>query len=599
MASAEQLITEHLDTWSSTIKAKSSAGRGGGKKQELYGIKKLRALILELAVHGLLVPQDANDEPASDLLKRIAQEKAQLVKEGKIKKPKKLPPIADGEVSFETPNGWVWHRLHEICEYIQRGKGPKYADQGQVQVVSQKCIQWSGFDLAKSRKVEDSSLDKYQGERFLKSNDLLWNSTGTGTAGRINRIDNIAPRTLVADSHVTVIRTLLEDSSFTCNYLSSAGIQNRIEPTHQNSLVSGTTNQVELNTSAVTNLPTPLPPLAEQHRIVAKVDELMALCDQLEQQQTDSIAAHETLVTALLGALTAANEQEQFEFAWQRIAANFDSLFTTESSIDQLKQTILQLAVMGKLVPQDPNDEPAAELLKKIATEKAKLIKEKKIKKQKDLPEISKNEILFRQPTGWEWCHLKDIAGFENGDRSSRYPTKEDFVEKGIPFFGAPDIRNGKLTYNPDLRFISETKFSELTNGKLLNLDFIMLLRGSVGKVAQFHKNDDNQTGFINAQMLIIRMIDTKCCSYLYRYMTSVLFKKCITDEKSGAVIQQIPASKIAALKIPLPPRDEQQRIVAKVDELISLCDALKAKLKSAQSTQLNLADTLVEKAIS
>ncbi len=132
----------------------------------------------------------------------------------------------------------------------------------------------------------------------------------------------------------------------------------------------------------------PIPPLPEQHRIVAKVDELMTLCDRLEKQQTDSNATHQSLITTLLNALTASADHTDFAASWQRIAEHFDTLFTTEQSIDQLKQTILQLAVMGKLVPQDPDDEPASVLLEKIAAEKARLVKEKKIKRQKKLPEI-------------------------------------------------------------------------------------------------------------------------------------------------------------------------------------------------------------------
>ncbi len=149
-----------------------------------------------------------------------------------------------------------------------------------------------------------------------------------------------------------------------------------------------------------------IPPLSEQHRIVAKVDELMALCDQLEQQTEASLGAQQTLVENLLSALTSAADHAQFASAWQRIAGHFDTLFTTEESIAQLKQAILQLAVMGKLVPQDPNDEPASELLKKIAAEKAKLVKEGKIKQGKLLPPITDEQVPFQLPTGWSVARL-------------------------------------------------------------------------------------------------------------------------------------------------------------------------------------------------
>lgn len=164
----------------------------------------------------------------------------------------------------------------------------------------------------------------------------------------------------------------------------------------------------------------PLPPLTEQHRIVAKVDELMTLCDQLEQQTEASIEAHQVLVTTLLDTLTNSADADELMQNWSRISEHFDTLFTTEESIDQLKQTILQLAVMGKLVPQNPDDEPAAELLKRIAEEKAQLVKEKKIKKQKALPPISEDEKPFKLPNGWEWERIGTFGVVGTGATPSR-----------------------------------------------------------------------------------------------------------------------------------------------------------------------------------
>jgi len=418
MPDIQNLITDNLDVWTSAIQTKSSAGRGTSNKISLHGIKKLRELILELAVRGKLVPQDSNDEPASVLLKKIAAKKKQLIKDKKIKKQKPLPPINDEEKPFKPPKGWEWARFQDITVYIQRGKGPKYDDSGNVKVISQKCVQWSGFDIEKARYVDDKSLNAYQEERFLQPRDLLWNSTGTGTVGRINILDYVDKKKLVADSHVTVIRPLIVDSSFIWTYIAAPGVQSRIEPDHKKSLVSGTTNQVELNASTVTSLIIPIPPLVEQHRIVAKVDELMALCDQLEQQTEDGITAHQILVETLLATLTQSQSAEELTQNWNRIAEHFDTLFTTEPSIDQLKQTVLQLAVMGKLVPQDPNDEPASILLKKLAAEKEGLVKEGKIKKQKPLPPISDDEKLFELPQSWEWVRLGGATNYGVTDKA-------------------------------------------------------------------------------------------------------------------------------------------------------------------------------------
>ena len=294
----QQLITDNIDLWTSAETKRSTTGRGSNSKIELTGIKKLRELILELAVRGLLVPQDPNDEPASVLLEKIAAEKKQLIKEGKIKKQKPLPAITVDEKQFALPEHWEWVRLQLISEYIQRGKGPKYAEQGTVRVVSQKCVQWTGFDLSKARFVDDGSLNNYQEERYLKAGDLLWNSTGTGTVGRVNVLPSMIDK-LVADSHVTIIRPVFKNSHFICSFLKSPSIQHKIDPGNENSLVSGTTKQVELNTSTITSLVIPMPPLLEQHRIVAKVDELMALCDQLNERLNQAQTTQQQLAHAI------------------------------------------------------------------------------------------------------------------------------------------------------------------------------------------------------------------------------------------------------------------------------------------------------------
>lgn len=261
-------------------------------------ISKLRQSILQEAVQGKLVPQDHNDEPASVLLERIKEEKERLIKEGKIKKEKPLPPISEDEIPYELPEGWEWVRLGELCSYIQRGKSPKYSNIEEIPVISQKCIQWDGFDISKARFIDPMSLDSYTEERFIVPFDLLWNSTGLGTLGRINVYPKIELyNKVVADSHVTVIRPLKE---FVCSkylYLWFAGpiVQSEI-----NNKSTGSTKQTELNITTVREYIVPLPPLNEQKRIVEKVDQLMALCDELEKNIEESKKDSELLMQSVL-----------------------------------------------------------------------------------------------------------------------------------------------------------------------------------------------------------------------------------------------------------------------------------------------------------
>ncbi|EGR1219924.1 restriction endonuclease subunit S [Vibrio parahaemolyticus] len=590
----ENLITEHIDIWTSAVKTKSTSGRGSSKKQELYGVKKLRELILELAVRGKLVPQDPNDEPAAVLLERIALEKAQLVKEKKIKKPKTLQTLSPESLP-RLPESWTWSYMQDITEYVQRGKGPKYAEEGSVRVISQKCVQNSGFDIEPARYIEEESLEKYQDERFLRENDLLWNSTGTGTVGRVNVLPSIKQKSLVADSHVTVVRPLIMNSRYIWCILMAPGVQARIDPFHEQSLVSGSTKQVELNTSSVVTLPIPVAPIAEQDRIVAKVDELMELCDQLEQQTETSIEAHQVLVTTLLDTLTNSADADELMQNWARISEHFDTLFTTEESIDQLKQTILQLAVMGKLVPQDPNDEPAAELLKRIAEEKAQLVKDKKIKKQKALPPISEDEKPFELPSGWEWCRLDDICF---GITSGSTPPKVNFNEsEGIPYLKVYNIREQKIDFEYKPQFVdNDCHKTKLARSVLYPGDVVMNIVGPpLGKIAIIP--DTYPEWNCNQAITFFRPIVPQLNKYIYTYLTAGSFLDSI--ELIGTAGQDnISVTKSRSILLPTPPLREQKRIVNKVHELFLLCNSLKMRLRKRQELKLCITDAIVEQAL-
>ena len=581
--SVEKLIVDHMETWTSSLQTRSTAGRGSSGKIDLYGIKKLRELILELAVRGKLVPQDPNDEPASELLKRIAAEKAELVKQGKIKKQKPLPEISEEEKPFELPEGWEWVRLGNIAEYIQRGKGPKYSENGTVRVVSQKCVQWSGFKLEQSRWITDESIPSYTEERFLKNGDVLWNSTGAGgTAGRVNFLETVKER-LVVDSHVTIIRSIKQNGQFICNYISTYGIQQLFDPKHPKTLLSGTTNQAELNTSVVISFITPFPPQKEQERINTKVIELMSLCDQLEQQSLTSLYAHQQLVETLLGTLTDSQNAEELAENWARISEHFDTLFTTEASVDALKQTILQLAVMGKLVPQDPNDEPASELLKRIAQEKAQLVKEGKIKKQKPLPPISDEEKPFELPEGWEWCRLGDCINLISGQHLKPDEYSDEFNDNFLPYITGPAefgmIHPTYSKYTNERRAIAEKG------------DILITCKGAgLGKL-----NIANTRIAISRQLMAIGAIGINS-TYLKITLDSMY--DYFQSKGVGIAIPGISREDVLEPTIMLPPVQEQINIIDQFMMINNILDCLKEKIKSAKQTQLHLADALTDAAI-
>ena len=257
----------------------------------------LKKSILQEAVQGKLVSQDPSDEPAEALLERIRAEKQRLIKEGKIKKDKhesvifrrdnshyeKLDGVErciDDELPFEIPNSWHWVRLSDICEYIQRGKSPKYSQIKKYPVIAQKCNQWSGFSIEKAQFVEPESICTYGQERFLQDNDLMWNSTGLGTLGRmaIYKCELNPYGSAVADSHVTVIRPMKEFvlPQYLYFYFSNPTVQSVIEDQ-----ADGTTKQKELSTTTVRSYLVPLPPYNEQIRIVKQTEAVLPLVMQI------------------------------------------------------------------------------------------------------------------------------------------------------------------------------------------------------------------------------------------------------------------------------------------------------------------------------
>ncbi|HFH2703239.1 TPA: restriction endonuclease subunit S [Escherichia coli] len=585
--SVEKLIVDHMETWTSALQTRSTAGRGSSGKIDLYGIKKLRELILELAVRGKLVPQDPNDEPASELLKRIAAEKAELVKQGKIKKQKPLPEISEEEKPFELPEGWEWARINDIASFTNgyAFKSSEFQNSG-VGIVKIGDIDSSGFiSTAGMSYVSEKKINVLPEEMRVNPGDMVIAMSGA-TTGKLGF--NKTKSTFLLNQRVGKIMTYSVDKEFIYHYLST-----RIEENLSISLGSAIPN---ISTAQINNIIIPIPPSDEQVKIIARVKLLISLCDQLEQQSLTSLDAHQQLVETLLGTLTDSQNAEELAENWARISEHFDTLFTTEASVDALKQTILQLAVMGKLVPQDPNDEPASELLKRIAQEKAQLVKEGKIKKQKPLPPISDEEKPFELPEGWEWCKFGLTSEFINGDRGSNYPNKNEYVSQGIPWINTGHIeKNGTLTVT-EMNFITEGKFNELRSGKIQKGDLVYCLRGATfGKTAFVIPYE---TGAIASSLMIIRPFITEMGGYIYNYLTSPFGRSQIYRFDNGSAQPNLSANSVMLYSFPCPPLTEQYRIFSQVGLLHELCDKLKTRIKTAQQTQLHLADALTDAAI-
>ena len=596
MTDVKKLITDNIDVWTSAIKKRNATGRGSNKKIELTGIKKLRELILELAVRGKLVPQDASDEPASVLLRKIAKEKAQLIADKKIKKQKALPAITDKEKPFNIPKNWLFQRFGEVMYNRDGERKPVSADE-------RRGIQGQ-YDYYGASGVIDQVND------FLFDKTLLLiGEDGANLISRSTPIAFLAHGKYWVNNHAHVLDGITTQFlEFIALHINAISLEDYITGTAQPKM-----NQAKMNSIVIA-----IPPEAEQHRIVAKVDELMALCDQLEQQTEQSLSAHQTLVEVLLASLTSGTSTDvdnkedltatdggnegnagaiSFQTSWQRIAEHFDVLFTTEASIEQLKQTILQLAVMGKLVPQNPNDEPASVLLEKIAEEKAQLTADKKIKKQKPLPVITDEEKPFELPTGWKFERLEKMTSLITKGSSPKWQGVS-YTEDPTDVLFVTSENVGAFELKLDKRKFVEKKFNDVEPRSILQKhDFLMNIVGaSIGRTATYNIDE---LANINQAVCLIRTFPSLVCNkYFLTFFNSNICISYMYDKQVDNARPNLSMANIAKFVIPIPPLAEQYRIVAKVDELMALCDQLKARLSDAQTTQLHLADTVVENAL-
>jgi type I restriction enzyme S subunit len=576
-------LIEQLPVWATAITQKSKGKVKGIDNQHLYGIQKMRELILDLAIRGKLVPQDLNDEPASELLKLVKAEKKKLHVNRKIKKTKPILEISKEEKQFEIPSTWIWCRFTEIAELRHGHQFREYdfVDDGIPVVKIGQCKPDGKLDLTGCNYIHSDRIKEFEDYLIFKD-DLLMALTG-GTLGKVTRVDK---------DYGTVVQNYRVGNFFPNEIILSKDYLNVIlESDLFQFLVKGKVNQnaqPNIGKDSIEQIVISIPPLNEQKRIVAKVDKLMDLCDELEKQQEEQNKTHYLLVKTLLESLTHAQNAADFQSTWQLISTQFEHLFTTEESIDLLKQSILQLAVMGKLVPQDPSDEPASELLKKIAAEIQKLIKEGKIKKQKPLLEITDEEKPFELPEGWVWTNLAEIsqinprnivesdidASFvsmsnvlssyngEHGQELKKWST----IKKGYTHFADGDIGLAKIT--PCFENSKAVIFSSLINGIGAGTTELHIARPIIGTIEP---------------------------NFILCILKSPVFLKIGESKMTGTAGQKrIPKEFFSNYSFALPPLIEQKRIVTKVNSLFSLCDLLKEKVIKSEDIKVKLSDCLV-----
>ena len=461
-----------------------------------FDAQALREKILDLAMRGKLIKQDPNDEPASVLLEKIKAEKAELVKEGKIKKSKSLPEVTDEEKPFDIPDSWEWVRLGDVVE-IKGGKrvpkGKKLSDQKsycpyiRVADMSNNTIQIKNLKYV-NKEIYDQ-IHNYT----ITADDLYFSIAGT--IGKVGRVPQSLNGALLTENAAKITSYQIN-----LNYL----VQILKSPivAQQHSRILSKVAQPKLSLIKLKQTFIPLPPLSEQSRIAAKIAQLFALLRKVESS-TQQYAKLQTL----------------------------------------LKSKVLDLAMRGKLVKQDPNDEPASVLLEKIKAEKEQLIKEKKIKKSKPLPPITDEEKPFEIPDSWEWVRLGYVITLTSGKQLTKNRMNNSFQ---YSVFGA----NGKIGYF-----------------KKYNVNPNTILIGRVGSVGSINLTTDNTWATDNT--LIVTPICKNNLSVVWlEYLLQFSNLKNLASRTSQPVIS---ATKVGNVIIPFPPLSEQNRIAAKIAQLFAL----------------------------
>lgn len=553
------------------------------------GVAKLRELILTLAVQGKLVPQDPADEPAGVLLQKIRAEKDRLIAAKTLKREKNEPALADDELPFELPDSWSWVALGEVIDIVRGITFP--ADQKTKEAAPGRiaCLRTSNVQLA----IEWDDLlfvdRSFMGreDQLIQHHDIVMSMANSRElVGKVALIEHVPHAEATFGGFLGVLRPRKIEPRYAMAVLRTPYARSLLIDSS-----SQTTNIANVSLAKLRPLPFPLPPEAEQSRIVTRVEALMHLCDALEAKGQLEAAQHAQLVSTLLGTLTASTTPEELAANWQRVAQHFDLLLDRPEAIDALEQTLLQLAVRGLLVPQDPTDEPASALLQKIRAEKDRLIASGQIKRDKPLPPVSDEEKPFELPVGWEWVQTYEIS------RSSSVITygilKPEWVQSGVPTVRVQDMKAGKLVTSA-LGQCSTDRAEKFEKTKLVPGDLLIAKDGAtLGKTAFVPPELDGAN--ITQHVLRFAIHPSLDRFYVRLVIDSEHGQSWMRSETKGVALPGVNVEDFRRLPVPLPPLAEQSRIVTRVTALRRLCADLRQRLADRQSVQARLAEALVQ----
>ena len=539
-------------------------------------LESLNKIILDLAIRGKLVEQNPEDEPASELLKRIKEEKERLIKEKVIKKEKELPKIEKDEIPFEIPKSWEWVRLGEIINYTENLDIQKKLNENTIiNYVDIDAIDNKNFKIIEPKRKIVKELST-RARRILKKDYIMYSAVRP----YLNNICIIEEEleNFIGSTGFFVFKPLeIKNKYIFLMLLSDYVVQYFTES------IKGF-NSPSINNNIFEQTLIPVPPLAEQQRIVEKVERLQELIKNLKEVYLSNEESRLNLKKSLLTEIEKSNSDKELLKNLELVFSNFDKVIRSKEDIKDIRNLILSLAIKGKLVEQNPEDEPASELLKRIKEEKERLIKEKVIKKEKELSKIEEDEIPFEIPESWEWVRLGEIGILQTGNTPQT--SKNEYYGNDIPFITPADITSKGINYNNrGLSFLGKEKGRVVLKNSLLQV----CIGGSIGKV--FYT--DREVCF-NQQINGITLYLSNY-KYIYGILSSVYFYESLLENSNGTATPIINKSSWGNLLVPLPPLAEQQRIVKRVEKLMSICDMLEEKIVESERVSEKLLESLVK----
>ena len=487
----------------------------------------LKNSILQLAVQGKLVEQRAEEGTARELLEQIKLEKNQLIKDKKIKKSKPLPEITEEEIPFEIPESWEWVRVGEIGS-LTRGSGIKRTE---VIEDGYPCIRYGELYTTYRTKFEKTvsfvTKELFDKCHKIHTGDVAMTLTGENKTDIAMAVTYEGKDTIAMGGDMTCWSHHMMNPLYLVYFINSP-----YAISCKRNLATGDII-IHISNDKLATILMPVPPLEEQHRIVAKIEEILPYIDQYDKAYTK--------------------------------LETFNKKFP-----EDMKKSILQMAMQGKLVEQRPEEGTADELYEQIVAEKTQLIKEGKIKKEKPLPEITEDEIPFELPASWKWVRLGSIVSVYGG---KRIPAGSKLSEEntGHKYIRVADMKDGTVSLD-DIKYITDDIYEKIKQYYITSEDIYITVAGTIGRVGVVPMELNNVNLTENADKLVFNRLNKM---FLCRMLNSEVIQHQIREATTQVGQPKLAIARIQKLIVPLPPLAEQKRIVAKIEELLPYCDQL------------------------